>query len=76
MYDDLVFESDDVTTEEALREAMEYRLAFGKYKGTLLKDLLVSRAGRSYFNWVLNSSDAWLHIKEYFKFCLDFYQNK
>ena len=76
MYEDLVFESDDVTTEEALREAMEYRLAFGKYKGSLLKDLLVSRAGRSYLIWVLNSSDARQHIKEYIKICLDFYQNK
>jgi len=74
MYADLVFESDEVTLESALAEAMEFKLTFGKHKGTALKELLVKKEGRNYLNWVLNVSDAREYIKEYIKICMDFYK--
>ena len=74
MYTDLVFESDEVTLESALTEAMEFKLTFGKHKGASLKDLLVKKEGRSYLTWVLNASDAREYVKEYIKICMNFYQ--
>ena len=73
MYADLVFESDEVTLESALA-AMEFKLTFGRHKGTALKDLLVKKEGRNYLTWVLNASDARAYIKEYIKICMNFYK--
>ena len=75
MYQDLVFKNDVASEEELLKEAMEYAMPFGMHKGTPIKILLVSRAGRSYLNWVM-TSDARQHVKENIKIALDFYQSR
>ena len=74
MYADLVFEDDDTSPEEVLKEAMEFKLTFGKHNGTALKELLVTKAGRSYLMWILNLSDARAYVKEYVKTCINYYQ--
>ena len=74
MYADLVFENDQTSPEEVLQEAMEFKLTFGKHKGAALKELLVTKAGRSYLMWILNLSDAREYIKEYVKTCINYYQ--
>ena len=74
MYADLVFEDDATSPEEVLQEAMEFKLTFGRHKRVALKEMLVTKAGRSYLMWILNLSDAREYIKEYVKTCINYYQ--
>jgi hypothetical protein len=52
-YDSIVFETDDIESpEDALGDAMETKLGFGKHKGKTLCQLVQTREGRSYLKWI------------------------
>ena len=54
-YDHLVFQKQN--DADALEEAMEFELKYGKFREQRLKSICISHAGREYLTW-MQSTDA------------------
>ena len=73
-YDSLVFEEPVLEDSDSLvGAAMETVLRFGKYKGLPLYQVVGTKDGRQYLNWMLDDENSFkLELKEKVKLVLEY----
>lgn len=73
--DDIVFSDDEKDGEVTWGQARRFVMPFGKYKGTLLGDVVANKAGRGYLRYILTWPELKQNTRMQFQCAIDHYEH-